>query len=96
MSQSDGIPDWTPILGGVAALLTAIGGVWAIITGAFRQKKGDVATQGEATLTNIWKLVNELQEERERCYIRIEALETKVIKLEGRADALTELLRGHT
>lgn len=89
------MPDWIPILGGVATLLTAIGGAWAIITGAFRQKKVDVATQGEITLTNIWKLVNELQEERERCYIRIAALEDKIIKLEGRTDALTELLKGH-
>lgn len=87
------ITDWTPVLGGIAALLTAIGGVWAIIAAASRQKETGQDTRTERTLDGAWELIDKLREEREHCDERINKLEAEVKTLKDTVKTLEVELR---
>ena len=64
-AQPNGGPDWTAIGGGLAVIATAVAGILAGVHGVFKREKTGVANP-EQTLENVWRLVNELQEERNR------------------------------
>lgn len=81
-------PDWTVIGGGIATALTIIAAVWAGMTGKFKQQKDeqdelrtkrdrDATENTTITLENTWKLVNELQQERQEIRNALIASETR-------------------
>lgn len=85
-------PDWPVIIGaifgGIATIVTAIGGVlW------MKNNKHEQAPPAERTLPEIWKLIDKLQEERTRCDERVGALEVEQRQLRAEFKALETELR---
>lgn len=98
------LSDWQIISGIVIAVLGAIGGAIAWLSGAFRQRgsdqhdrqkaRDDAATKdADRTLTAVWTLLDQLQEEVKRKGDEIAALNIEVTTLKAKVGDLERQLR---
>lgn len=86
--------DWIQLLVAIAGLLTAAGTGWAIVTAASRLKKSEENKAAENTLDGAFKLIKELQAERDRCDKRIEELEEEKKQDRIRIESLEHRVSG--